>query len=200
MANRIAVVDTSIANYSEIISQIAPGIEVIVIDAAQDGWSQLAGLLAGYTDITTLDIISHGADGSVWLGNQALDSSNLGQHAQALADIGSHLAVGADVMLYGCNIGADIAGQGFITALGQALNADVAASIDLTGSAQLGGNWTLETQNAGAVIEAAPLALDGFTGLLAGNLAPTAGDPLGGSSHYTQAPTCLANCTPRTKV
>lgn len=119
MSTRIAVVDSAVANYQTIISSLDPSISVIVIDSTTDGWSQLASQLAGWSDISAIDIFSHGADASVRLGNVTLDGANLSAYSQVLADIGSHLAPGGDVLLYGCNVAQDGNGQAFIDQLGK---------------------------------------------------------------------------------
>ena len=71
--------------------------------------------------------------------------------AQALRDAGdllaasrSALANDADLLLYGCDVAAGETGRAFVEQLAQSTGADVAASTDKTGSAAIGGNWTLE--------------------------------------------------------
>ena len=62
-------------------------------------------------------------------------------------------------------------GQAFVTALATATGADVAASIDSTGSADLGGDWQLESDTGN--VESAALVFTQYQGLLA---APTITD------------------------
>jgi hypothetical protein len=105
------------------------------------------------------------------LGNQSLDTASLEDFRSELATIGSHLSASADILIYGC----DVASQGtaFIDRLAALTGADVAASINLTGSAGSGGDTTLEA--ASGSIEASALALHGLNGLLA---APTITDSI----------------------
>lgn len=56
----------------------------------------------------------------------------------------------ADLLLYGCDIAAGDGGRQFIAQLARATGADVAASLDDTGTARLAGNWLLEAA-AGAI-------------------------------------------------
>ncbi len=58
-------------------------------------------------------------------------------------------------MLYGCDVAQGDVGQQFIEQLGVLTGADIAASTDLTGAANKGGNWVLEA--ATGIIES-PLA------------------------------------------
>ena len=49
-------------------------------------------------------------------------------------------------MIYGCNFGEGEAGQAAAVRLAELTGADIAASDDLTGSTELGGDWDLEVQ------------------------------------------------------
>ncbi|MGB5440287.1 MAG: DUF4347 domain-containing protein, partial [Gammaproteobacteria bacterium] len=59
---------------------------------------------------------------------------------------GAALSAEADLLIYGCNLAANEAGESLVNDLGRLTGADVAASDDLTGSAALGGDWVLEYQ------------------------------------------------------
>lgn len=52
----------------------------------------------------------------------------------------------ADLLIYGCDVGAGVAGQDLLSAISQLTGADLAASDDLTGAGLLGGDWDLEIQ------------------------------------------------------
>ena len=71
-------------------------------------------------------------------------------------------------MLYGCHVGAEGQGHGFLTGLAEATQADVAASNDLTGAASHGGDWDLESR-VGLIGTGHPFsdtALDSFSAIL----------------------------------
>ncbi|NJM49010.1 MAG: DUF4347 domain-containing protein, partial [Alkalinema sp. RU_4_3] len=74
---------------------------------------------------------------------------------------GAALGVDADILLYGCNLAQDAAGQAFVNLLAEATGADVAASDDLTGSAALGGDWELEYATGAIESTLATQAYDG---------------------------------------
>ena len=120
--------------------------EVHVLDATQDGLTQMASLLAGRSGLDAIHILSHGSSGALQLGTSTLNDAALTSRATDLAQIGQSLAAEGDILLYGCNVAAGDAGARFIGKLAQATGADVAASDDLTGAAALSGNWVLEVR------------------------------------------------------
>ena len=67
-----------------------------------------------------------------------------GVYADELAAIGQSLSEKADLLIYGCNFGQGELGGNAAARLAQLTGADVAASVDLTGHADLGGDWDLE--------------------------------------------------------
>ena len=121
--------------------------DVVLLDPDRDGMEQIAATLEGRTGIEAIHILSHGSSGELNLGNDIfnLESMN-GEHADELATIKGALSAEADILIYGCDVGADKSGQAFIDALSTATGADIAASTDLTGAAKLGGDWELESR------------------------------------------------------
>ena len=152
------------------------GHEVVVLDGSQDGLVQMANFLQGRSGVDAIHILSHGDVGQVQLGSVQLDSAGVAARSQWLAGIGQSLSADGDLLLYGCRTGADDAGRDFVQALARATGADVAASNDVTGSTQRGGDWVLEVQagriQAGHAVSAAGRAA--YQGTLAPvNNAPT---------------------------
>ena len=101
MKQRIAFIDTSLVDYQSLVAALHPGIKVVLISPMQDGWRQVANALARFSDrhagrndgssIDAIDIISHGAPGSVILGSSMLNASTLPAYAATLAEIGRYL-------------------------------------------------------------------------------------------------------------
>jgi uncharacterized delta-60 repeat protein len=135
--------------------------------------------LANHPGIKTLHIISHGAPGCLFLGNTQLNLETLERYTTQLkswfkvpltkGDLGGSL------LLYGCNVAARDAGEEFLNKLHNITQANIAASRNLTGNPQQGGNWDLdfiigdieaelafntETQTTYAGILADPVAAD----------------------------------------
>lgn len=130
-------------------------IEVIVIQADEDGLSRITQTLQNRHDISAIHLIGHGEAGDMQLGSTPLDAHNLMTRASEIAQWGAALRSDGDLLLYGCDVGASAAGRDLIDNLAALTGADVAASDDLTGAASLGGDWLLEVRTGH--IEAASL-------------------------------------------
>lgn len=166
----VVFVDSKVQDALQIAQNLPASTEVVMLDGTKDGFAQMAAYLANRHDIDSIALISHGATGAVQGGSVWLTSDNLAAHADALKTIGASLSDNGDLLLYGCKVGADASGQQFLNQIASLTSADVAASTDNTGSAALGGNWTLE-RSTGA-IEARSLSADaalvaGYQALLA---------------------------------
>ena len=184
-------IDPRIADIERLIAGLGTDIEVVILDAAQDGIAQIAEALAGVTDVDSIHIISHGSPGTLYLGSTVVTENDLGDYEHDLALIGDALAEQGDILLYGCSVGAGPAGESFIASLAEYTGADVAASTDATGNSALGGDWVLET-NTGA-IEAQAIAATSFDSLLAPAIdltdvaAGTGGFVIHGADAYDQS-------------
>lgn len=168
----ILFIDALVQDIDTLLSTIDPSIEVILLNNQQDGLTQIANALAGRSDIDAVHVISHGGPGSLQLGNGEITEATLAGQAEQLAQIRAALSDSADLMLYGCNVADGTNGASFIQALANATGADVAASIDLTGSTLLGGDWALEAHTGN--IEAATLSVTDYDA----TLSPGAGNAL----------------------
>ena len=165
MPTSIYFIDSAVQNSADIVSGIDANAEIVYLDATKDGLSQIADYLAGRTNIDSIQIISHGGQAALQLGNEILTNDNLSSHAEQLARIGHALTAGGDILLYGCDLAQSTAGSKFIDSFSYLTQADVAASTDLTGTASKGGNWVLE-YTAGT-IEASILASSHYQDILA---------------------------------
>lgn len=157
---QILFIDSRVANIDALLANVAPGVEVVLLNGAEHGLVQMAAALDGRTDVSAIHVISHGGSAYMALGSGTLDMAALSTYAGALAKIQSSLTEDADVLLYGCDVAEGDAGRAFIDALALATGADVAASIDVTGSTALGGDWTLEA-TTGSIDAASPLTVAG---------------------------------------
>ncbi len=149
-STELVFIDAGVEDSDRLLADLLSGdgterrVEVYVLDGKRDGIEQISEVLAGYTGLDAVHIISHGSDGQVQLGSGALDAAALAANSQSVNNWGNALSLDADLLLYGCNLAASEAGQSLVTTLAGLTGADVAASNDLTGSAALGGDWTLE--------------------------------------------------------
>ncbi|MBW4512023.1 MAG: DUF4347 domain-containing protein [Scytonematopsis contorta HA4267-MV1] len=167
----IVFIDTSVTDYESLIAGIKPGTEIVILDPEKDGVAQITDYLRK-NKYSSVHIVSHGSDGSLQLGGTWLNGENLDTYANALQEWRSGLTEDGDILLYGCDVAQDDSGKAFVQKLSQLTDADIAASDDLTGSTQLGGDWKLEF--ATGLVDA-PLAfqleaMEAYNGVLAANI------------------------------
>ncbi|PPK39550.1 hypothetical protein CD175_08675 [Pseudomonas laurylsulfatiphila] len=165
MTKNLFFIDCRVANYEALIAQLGSDTQWVLLDADEDGLSQMQAVLAGYSGLSSIQIISHGSVGALYLGSTVLDSSSLSTYQSQLQSIGQSLAAAGDILLYGCNVAQGEQGQAFIERLAQITGADVAASDDLSGAFSQGGDSQLEV-HAGE-IEANTLDLAAYAATLA---------------------------------
>ncbi|MBX2862885.1 MAG: DUF4347 domain-containing protein, partial [Leptolyngbyaceae cyanobacterium MAG.088] len=167
LSTEIIFVDTQIKNYQQLIGDIDPSAEVIMLSAERDGVEHISEVLAERQDISAVHILSHGSEGELDLGTSELNTETLPVYDDLLKKWRASLTADADVLFYGCNVAAGETGRAFINQIGLLTGADVSASDNLTGAAALGGDWTLEY--AAGTIEAMAISSD-YQGTLATEL------------------------------
>jgi hypothetical protein len=141
----LAFIDGSLEDIDVLIADLGPNVEVHILETQSDGVDQIAAILDGRQDVSALHIISHGVAGGLNLGSGQLTAGSIsGSYAEELAVIKSALSENADILIYGCDFAAGEVGRNAVNLLAEVTGADVAASEDMTGAAQLGGNWVLE--------------------------------------------------------
>ena len=131
---------------ADLLSQADDGriLEVAVLDGNRDGIDQITELLADRVDLGALHIISHGRDGSVFLGDTVVDQDELVTRAVSIQGWSEAFSADGDILIYGCDLASGRDGRAFVGALARLTDTDVAASDDRTGSDTLGGDWSLE--------------------------------------------------------
>ncbi|MCC0177779.1 NF038122 family metalloprotease [Waterburya agarophytonicola K14] len=142
-ANSLIFIDTNLTNYQSLIPDANKN-QVVLIDSQENGIEQITNVLEQYSNLASISIFSHGDEGTIQLGDTYLSDANLDAYQSDLAAWGNALSPEGDLLLYGCNVGANNAGLDFIERVASFTSADVAASNDLTGNFNLGGDWTLE--------------------------------------------------------
>ncbi|WP_293337888.1 DUF4347 domain-containing protein [Microcoleus sp. CAWBG58] len=100
----IAFIDTQVPNYHNLVAGVTPGTEVVVLDGNEDAIVQITQILACRTNLESIHIVSHGAPGSLQLGNGSLNVDNLSAYSQQLQQWRSALTVDSDILIYGCNV------------------------------------------------------------------------------------------------
>ena len=81
--NEVLFVDAGVQDSQQLVSDLLASrrntesptfMEVVVLDSASDGLSQIGQWLSQRSDIRAVHLISHGADGTLQLGNTTLDA------------------------------------------------------------------------------------------------------------------------------
>lgn len=121
-------------------------IQVVLIDASQDGLRQITSVLSAYNDLDAVHLVTHGNEASIALGDSQIRLDTLSQQSGAIKSWANAFSDTGDLLIYGCDLAASAAGQALIDGIANLTGTDVAASDDLTGSALLGGDWELEYQ------------------------------------------------------
>ncbi|NQV31708.1 MAG: DUF4347 domain-containing protein, partial [Phycisphaeraceae bacterium] len=142
--SEIVFIDSSLNLDFRLENAVLLGVVVSVVDATQDGIEQITDTLSGYSNLSAIHIVSHGAPGQVLLRGDVLDAEMLEYYADSLAGWGESLTTEGDILLYGCSVGAGQLGSTFIEQLALITSADVAASNNPTGNVEYGADWILE--------------------------------------------------------
>ena len=143
-SNQITFILDNIENYQLIADEAKETSTVFIIESSSDAIKQMAEILGEYSDLSAVHIISHGDSGLINLGLVQLSNDNIGEYTEELAAIGSALSEDGDILVYGCDVAEDESGKTLIATLAEMTGADIAASDDITGAADKGGDWVLE--------------------------------------------------------
>ncbi|TFH86517.1 DUF4347 domain-containing protein [Billgrantia azerbaijanica] len=142
--NEVVFVDSAVDDWQTLVEGLDSDAEVVVLEAGRNGVEQMAEALSGRSGIDAIHLVSHGDSGRLLLGNSTVDTAALDDYGTELATIGEALAEDGDLLLYGCNVAAGSEGEAFVSALAERTGADIAASDDLTGNGERGGDDELE--------------------------------------------------------
>ncbi|MFK7770419.1 MAG: DUF4347 domain-containing protein, partial [Mariniblastus sp.] len=149
-ARQLIVIDGRIGSIEELVADLAEqgesgvDFDVVRLDESSDGIQKITGLLDGGRKYDAIHVIGHGSDANIQLGGTELNSDNIDAYRQQLSSWTSGLALGADILLYGCDVANTSDGELFVEKFHSFVGADVAASNDLTGNGSLGGDWDFE--------------------------------------------------------
>ncbi|MGO2233527.1 MAG: DUF4347 domain-containing protein, partial [Marinomonas sp.] len=174
-AKQVIIIDSRVPGLVELTKQANPEADIWLLDGSRSATEQITEILANYSDLDALHILSHGGVGEIYLGAETVSADAITQNSATYAAWGKALSDSGDILLYGCNVAQGDTGMAFINQFAQVTGADIAASDDLTGSAVLGGDWVLEASTAS--IESNNISVSDYSGVLASQFSQTA-DPL----------------------
>ncbi len=95
--HELVIVDGSVPDQTTLLSAIEERlgdgtiVDVITLDADQDGVEQITRVLFQYADLDAIHLVSHGSDGRLQLGNSVLDAEALVDKEDFIASWGSAL-------------------------------------------------------------------------------------------------------------
>ena len=142
-------IDENLSDISILIENLPENSEWFKLDNDTDGILQIENITKDYNNLESVQIVTHGNSGSLSVGSTSLTNSNLLAYQPNLSSIGESLSEKGDFLIYGCNVASGEDGKKLITGIAEYSLADVAASIDLTGPTDLGGDSVLEFQTGG---------------------------------------------------
>ncbi|PJE53347.1 DUF4347 domain-containing protein, partial [Marinomonas sp. BSi20584] len=163
-AKQVIIIDSRVPGLVELTKQANPEADIWLLDGSRSATEQITEILANYSDLDALHILSHGGVGEIYLGAETVSADAINQNSATYAAWGNALSDSGDILFYGCNVAQGDTGMAFINQFAQVTGADIAASDDLTGSAVLGGDWVLE--NTVGNVESATLEASDYSGVL----------------------------------
>jgi hypothetical protein len=152
----LVLIDEGVKNSEQLLASIleskpSSSLEIRFIDSNSDGVNQISEILsATNSKYEAVHVLSHGTEGQIALGSTVVSESNLSSYADEVAGWSAGLSGDADLLFYGCNLAGSAEGQSLINSFSAMTGADVAASDDLTGHSETGGDFSLE-YNAGLI-------------------------------------------------
>ena len=137
----IVFIDSGVDDYQTIVNAIDSSKSIYLIDANENGFLKMQGILQDQSEIDAVHIIGHASAGQVVLGNSILNADTINAFSSTLQSIGNSLTQEGDLLFYGCNLAQGEQGKLLLQQIGNITQADIAASDDITGQ---GGDWELE--------------------------------------------------------
>src|SRR6056297_587412 len=145
----LVFVDSRVADVSDLVDLARPGTDVVLLDAVADPITRITEVLASRRGVKAIHLVSHGDSGRLELAGRSVDVKSLRDSAEQLSSWSSALTDDADVLLYGCDVGAGAKGQVFLHTLARLTGADVASSNNRSGHVDHDADWILETTVGG---------------------------------------------------
>ena len=110
----LVVIDSRIEGSERLAARLPANARLLVVDTQTDGLAAISAALAELGHVDSIQIFSHGGSGQFTLGSRTLSSDNIDAAASLLAGWRAELQPGADIQLYGCNVGSGAAGQALV--------------------------------------------------------------------------------------
>ena len=142
----VAFIASGLTDRDTLVRSLRSGVVLVDLDEAKNGVDQIVEFLETHRGIGVVHLITHGKAGHIELGNVSLTNENIDSFKPHLTSIGKSLARNAELHIYGCEVASSEQGSKLIDTLAHLTEKSVAASTNLTGAANLGGDWNLEAR------------------------------------------------------
>ncbi len=199
-STKLLFIDSKLENYHHLIPQVDSNTKVVILEPDHDGIDQIATHLNEYHQVDIVQIISHGAKGTLYLGNTILNLDNIHLYAESIQQWSKCLSAEAEILIYGCQVASGKEGREFVRQLHQLTGANIAASETLTGNLSKGGNWNLEVifGQVKSALANTPTAWASYPGVLANIVVDTTEDVVDDGDGVTSLREAIiqANTTP----
>ncbi|WP_394209152.1 Ig-like domain-containing protein [Enterovibrio calviensis] len=139
----LIVVDANISAPESLFEAVPENTHFIQLNAT-DTLEMVGAKLSKYKNIHTLSLYSHGRSGEVKLAGETISTQSVEEYLTFTKMLTHTLSSDGELRLYGCEIAKASKGKSFVDGLASSIERSVAASDDLTGSGQRGGDWDLE--------------------------------------------------------
>ncbi len=139
----LVVVDASLPAPDSLARSFGDSAATVVVAAGDDLFGSVTAELDRLGGVSAIHLVSHGLPGSFTLGSTRFALDTVDQIDDGLVAWNRLAGPGADLYLWGCDIAAGD-GASLLDAIHTVSGFDVAASLDATGPARLGGDFDLE--------------------------------------------------------
>ncbi len=155
----LVALDATVPDYQALLYGGRAGTTIVTVRPAESGIERVGQELAAWHDlgqpVAEVHIVSEGQVGNFWLGRDLITADTVATHQPQWQGWRDNLAANAEILLYSCFTALGSLGDALLRALATTTGATIAASTDRTGSAALGGNWTLEATTGAVAAELA---------------------------------------------
>jgi uncharacterized delta-60 repeat protein len=145
---RLVLIDAAIASPEVLVAGVLPDTPVEMIQGDRDGIAQISEALQRHPGTASLHLVSHGASGTIYVGDTELSQDTLDHYSSELLSWADWLAPNAELLIYGCEVAKDQRGRAFIARLSELTGASTVATATKTGAAALNGDWNLEAKSS----------------------------------------------------
>ncbi len=100
----LVFIDQRVDDVQSLLNALPNDADYVLLDLTTDGLTQISEYLGVNRKVKSVHIVSHGADGKLFLGKGEVDTFALLRHAAQLRDWKQALTPDADIRLYGCKV------------------------------------------------------------------------------------------------